>query len=139
MDNQDLMAFPSKFIPNLNINVIFKENPNYELMKELFDQYGYGFVAPEFKTVFLDGEVFLGDEGLSFDDLRFIEAHEISHLILGHNGPRSEQDEIEADLGAYILLKKHNMSTERLEDEFEYRHGIEFSEDLIDMVKDRML
>ena len=138
MDNQDLMAFPSKFMPNLNINVIFKENPNYELMKELFDQYGYGFVAPEFKTVFLDGEVFLGDEGLSFDDLRFIEAHEISHLILGHNGPRSEQDEIEADLGAYILLKKHNLSTERLEDEFEYRHGVKFSEDLLDMVKDRM-
>lgn len=139
MDNQDLMAFPSKFMPNLNINVIFKENPNYELMKELFNQYGYGFVAPEFKTVFLDGEVFLGDEGLSFDDLRFIEAHEISHLILGHNGPRSEQDEIEADLGAYILLKNHNLSTERLKDEFEYRHGVEFSEDLLDMVKDRML
>ena len=70
--------------------------------------------------------------------MKFIEAHEISHLLLGHNGPRSEQDEIEADLGAYILLKKNDMSTERLEDEFEERHGTPFDEDLLDMVKDRL-
>jgi hypothetical protein len=30
------------------------------------------------------------------------------------------------------------MSTERLEDEFEERHGTPFSEDLLDMVKDRL-
>ena len=70
--------------------------------------------------------------------MKFIEAHEISHLLLGHNGPRSEQDEIEADLGAYILLKKNDMSTERLEDEFEERPGTPFDEDLLDMVKDRL-
>lgn len=138
MDNEDLIVFPSTFVPNLNINVVFKENPNYPQMKEIFDQYGYGFVAPEFRTVFLDGEVFLGEDGLTFDDLKFIEAHEISHLILNHNGPRSEKDELEADLGAYILLKQHNMSTERLEDEFEYRHGIPFSEELLSTVEDRM-
>ena len=70
--------------------------------------------------------------------MKFIEAHEIAHLLLGHNGPRSEQDEIEADLGAYILLKKNDMSTDRLEDEFKDRHGIIFDEDLLDMVKDRL-
>lgn len=137
-ENNDIIAYKSNFTPNLNINVIFKENPNYGVMKNIFDQYGYGFLAPEFKTIFLDGEVFLGEDGFTLDDMNFIEAHEVSHLILGHNGPRSEKDEIEADLGAYLLLKQHNMSTERLEDEFEYRHGIPFSEDLLDMVKNRI-
>jgi hypothetical protein len=135
----DLIAYPSTFIPNLNINVIFKENPNYPQMKEYFDMMGYGFLVPEFKTIFLDGENFIGEDSFTFDDMKFIEAHEVSHLMLGHNGPRSEEDEIEADLGAYILLTKHNMSTERLEDEFEHRHGVPFSEELLDKVNDRML
>ena len=134
----DLVSFKSSFLPNLNINVIFKENPHYPQIKEIFDMYGYGFLAPEFKTIFIDGEIFLGEDGFSFDDLKFIEAHEVSHLILNHDGPRNEQDEIEADLGAYILLKNKNMSTERLEDEFENRHGITFSEELLSIVKDRM-
>jgi hypothetical protein len=134
----DLISFKSSFLPNLNINVIFKENLHYPQIKEFFNMYGYGFLAPEFKTIFIDGEIFLGEEGFSFDDLKFIEAHEVSHLILNHNGPRNEKDEIEADLGAYILLKNKNMSTERLEDEFEIRHGVPFSEELLTIVKDRM-
>jgi len=137
-NEDDIYAYESHFIPNLNINIIFKGNPNYPLMKEIFNQYGYGFLAPEFRTIFIDGELFLGEDGLTLDDMKFIEAHEVSHLLLNHNGPRSEKDEIEADLGAYLLLKKHNMSTDRLEEQFENRHGIEFSEDLLDMVKDRM-
>jgi len=134
----DFVSFKSSFLTNLNINVIFKENPHYPQIKEIFDMYGYGFLAPEFKTIFIDGEIFLGEDGFSFDDLKFIEAHEVSHLILNHDGPRNEEDEIEADLGAYILLKNKNMSTERLEDEFENRHGIPFSEELLSIVKDRM-
>lgn len=137
-EKNDLFSYKSTFEPKVNITLIFKENPNYDNMREIFDVYGYGFLAPEFKSIFIDGELFLGDDGFSMDDLKFIEAHEISHLLLNHNGPRSEKDEIEADLGAYILLKQHKMSTERLEDEFEYRHGIPFDEKLIDIVKDRM-
>ena len=138
MEDQDIVAYKSSFIPNMNINLVFKENPNYGMMRKIFDQYGYGFLAPEFKTIFIDGEIFLGDDGLTMDDMKFIEAHEISHLLLGHNGPRSEKDEIEADLGAYILLKKNDMSTERLEDEFDSRHGVPFNEDLLNIVKDRL-
>jgi Zn-dependent peptidase ImmA (M78 family) len=138
MEDQDIIAYKSSFIPNMNINLVFKENPNYGVMRKIFDQYGYGFLAPELKTIFIDGEIFLGDDGLTMEDMKFIEAHEIAHLLLGHNGPRSEKDEIEADLGAYILLKKNEMSTDRLEDEFDSRHGMPFSEDLLDMVKDRL-
>jgi hypothetical protein len=135
----DIFSLNSVFLPNLNINIIFKENPVYNEIKEIFNIYGYGFLSPEFKTIFIDGELFLGDDGLSLDDLRVIEAHEVAHVILKHDGPRNTQDEIEADLGAYILLKNKNMSTKRLEDEFEYRHGIPFSEELLTIVKNRML
>jgi hypothetical protein len=138
-ENSDLISFESSFLPNFYINVIFKENMHYSTFKEYFDIYGYGFFYPEFKTIFIDGEIFLGEDGLSFNDLKFIEAHEISHLILKHDGPRNHKDEIEADLGAYILLKKNNMSTKKLEDEFEHRHGVPFSEELLTMVEDRML
>lgn len=136
--NDDLVSYKSSFIPNLNINVIFKENPNYPTIKDIFTQYGYGFLAPEFKTIFIDGEIFLDDSGFTFDDMKFIEAHEVAHLILGHNGPRSEQDEIEADLGAYILLKREGMSTKRLKDEFKYRHGIPFTKDLVQPINDKL-
>ena len=138
MEEQDIAAYNSTFVPNISINVVFKENPNYGQMKEIFNQYGYGFLVPEFKTIFLDGENFLGEDSLTWDDLKVIEAHEISHLLLGHNGPRSEQDELEADLGAYILLKKHNLSTDRLESEFEFRHGVPFDKELLNDVKDRL-
>ena len=69
------------------------------------------------------------------NDLRFVEAHEISHLIMNHDGPRSDDDELDADLGAYILLKNNGLDTTRLEDSFEERHGIEFSKDLFDRVE----
>ena len=73
---------------------------------------------------------------MNFNDLKFVEAHEITHLLLGHTGPYSDNDEMDADLGAYILLKKNNLPTEKLESEFKSRHGVDFSEELLDRVKD---
>jgi len=138
-DSQDFVVYPSEFMDGMNITVIFKENDRYNELVPIFEKFGYGFVAPEFKTIIVDGEALIGDDGLTMDDLRFIEAHEISHLKLGHNGPRSMQDELEADLGAYVLLKQkgYDKSIQRLIEEFEYRHGMEFNEDLLDKIKDR--
>jgi hypothetical protein len=70
--------------------------------------------------------------------LKFVEAHEITHLLLGHTGPYSEEDEMDADLGAYILLKNKNLSTDRLVNEFENRHGVLFTEELLERVKNRL-
>lgn len=137
-NNESIISYKSNFHDDLNINLIFKENPNYEQLKEIFSQYGYGFLIPEFKTIIIDGEIFLGENGFTMDDMKFIEAHEIAHFLLGHKGPRSKNDEIEADLGAYILLKKNKMSTERLEDEFEYRHGVSFSENLLNLLPKKL-
>jgi Zn-dependent peptidase ImmA (M78 family) len=138
--NQDstFLFWQSHFIDEINIFLIFKENENYDILDKLFDQYGYGFYSPNDKMIIIDGELFVGDDALSKEDLRFIEAHEVAHLILNHNGPRNDEDEIEADLGAYILLKRAGFSTDRLMDEFEERHGKPFSTDLLKKVEDRI-
>lgn len=130
MDN-DLISYRSIFEPDVIITVIFKENENYETLKPIFDEYGYGFFSPYNNTIMIDGDFFISSDDLNINDLRFVEAHEISHLILGHDGPRSDDDELDADLGAYILLKRNNLPTKRLEDEFEHRHGIRFNKKLL--------
>jgi hypothetical protein len=85
--------------------------------------------------VLIDGEQLVN--GLGAEVLKFIEAHEISHIIMGHDGPRSEDDEIDADLGAYILLSKSGKieSIKTLLKQFKNRHGIKFNEKLLDRVK----
>jgi hypothetical protein len=129
--SQDIISYKSIFLDDVNISVIFKENENYDMMTRLFDKYGFGFYYPKTKTIMIDGELFV-DTDLTFDDLRFVEAHEVSHLILDHTGGiRYDEDEIDADLMAYLLLKKQRLSTDRLTSTFKERHGIEFTKDLL--------
>ena len=136
--DKDIITYQSIFLDDVTITVIFKENENYDNVKNLFDTYGFGFYYPKHKTIIIDGEVFIDTE-LTFDDLRFVEAHEIGHLMLGHSGgERYDEDEIDADLAAYLLLKRKGLSTERLVDSFEERHGIEFSTDLLKRLKERL-
>jgi len=136
--NQDIITYQSVFLDDVNITVLFKENENYSDVKNLFDKYGFGFYYPKLKTIIIDGEIFLDTE-LTFDDLRFVEAHEIGHLLLGHEGGiRYDDDEIDADLAAYVLLKKQGLSTDRLVDTFEERHGIEFSKELLKRLNNKL-
>ena len=37
----DLYSYKSIFLPNTEITVIFKENPNYFELSKYFDVYGY--------------------------------------------------------------------------------------------------
>jgi Zn-dependent peptidase ImmA (M78 family) len=135
-DNGTLL-YKSIFKPDINILVAFKNYENYKILKPLFNKYGYGFYSPEDKIIILNGERFI-NSNLDFKDLKFVEAHEITHLLLGHTGPYSEEDEMDADLGAYILLKNKKLSTDRLVNEFENRHGVPFTEELLERVKNRL-
>jgi phosphopantetheine adenylyltransferase/Zn-dependent peptidase ImmA (M78 family) len=135
-DNGTLL-YESIFEPDINILVAFGNYENYKILKPLFNKYGYGFYSPEDKTIILNGERFI-NSNLDFNDLKFVEAHEITHLLLGHTGPYSEEDEMDADLGAYILLKNKKLSTDRLVNEFENRHGVPFTEELLERVKNRL-
>jgi len=129
--DQDIISYPSIFLEDVNITILFKENENYNNVKTIFEKYGFGFYYPKLKTIVINGEVFVNSE-LTFDDLRFVEAHEIAHLKLEHNGgDRYDEDEIDADILAYDLLNEKKLSTERLVKTFEERHGIRFSDVLL--------
>ena len=135
MDNSRPYTYYSEFLPKVQIVVVFEEDEQYETLLEFFDQYGYGFMVPGKNLVIIDGEQLIDDYGNNL--LKFIEAHEVSHIVMGHDGPRTDDEELDADLGAYILLEKSG----RIDDikillrEFKNRHGIKFSEDLLDRVK----
>lgn len=125
----------SQFLPKVQIVVVFEEDPQYETLLEFFNQYGYGFMVPGRDLVIIDGEQLIDDYGNNL--LKFIEAHEVSHIVMGHDGPRTDDEELDADLGAYILLKKYGLTDDIkiLLREFKNRHGIKFSEDLLDRVE----
>ena len=135
MQESEPLIYNSEFLPNIQIVIVFEENPQYKDLKQLFDEYGYGFMVPGKNLVIIDGEQFI--DNFNADVLKFVEAHEISHIIMGHDGPRSDDDEMDADLGAYILLKKSGKtdSIKTLLKQFRNRHGVRFNEDLLDRVK----
>jgi Zn-dependent peptidase ImmA (M78 family) len=136
----DILSYKSKFEPSVNVFILFKENEMYDEIKPLFDMYGYGFASAADNLVFIDGEEVTSGEQVDEDALRFIEAHEVSHILLGHTNERNDDDEMDADLGAYVLLKKYNFpeSIEILEDNFESRHGVKFKKSLIQRVSDKI-
>jgi hypothetical protein len=59
---------------------------------------------------------------------------------LGHDGPRNEKDELDADLGAYLLLqdKGYVKPIELLLTHFKERHGVEFDKNMLEDVENRI-
>lgn len=129
------LSYNSEFLPEVTIAVVFGDNSQYEQLLPMFEEYGYGFMVPNKNLVIIDGENILNN--FNVDVLKFIEAHEISHVILGHDGPRISEDELDADLGAYILLKEkgYTNSIKSLLKNFKERHGIKFDENLLKRVE----
>lgn len=129
------ITFKSEFLPDVTILILTSDDPVYERFKPLFDMYGYGFMVPNKNMIVIDGEIIL--ENYDPDLLKFIEAHEVSHIILGHDGPRKESDEMDADLFAYLLLKKigRDQSIDLLIKNFEDRHGVPFDEKMTEKFK----
>jgi len=113
--------FESEFHKGVMVAVIDSLDYQYQALAPLFNEYGYGFVLPEQKLIFIDG---------SYDTIhqKLIEAHEVAHIILGHKQKENPMDEIEADRLAYHLLdgKGYLQSKQLLVDVFKDRHGIEF-------------
>jgi hypothetical protein len=132
----DNISYSSEFLPSITIFVVFSDDPQYEHLIPLFEEYGYGFMIPNKNMILIDGEILL-ENGNAEDLLKFIEAHEIAHVILNHEGPRDEDEELDADLGAYLLLSRNNniKAIKPLLKHFKERHGIKFDEKLLDRVK----
>jgi GNAT superfamily N-acetyltransferase len=133
------LEYDSEFLNDVTVVVVFGNDPLYSQVKGFFDQYGFGFMVPGQNLMIIDGEILVGEPDAK-DILKFIEAHEVTHVILGHDGPRNEQDELDADLGAYLLLKDrgYDKSIELLLSHFKERHGVDFDESMLDDIKERM-
>jgi hypothetical protein len=133
------IEYTSEFLDGVTVVVVFEDDPLYEQVKGFFEEYGFGFMVPGSDLIIIDGQILEGQPDAE-SILKFIEAHEVTHGILGHDGPRDEKDELEADLGAYLLLqdKGYYESVRTLLDHFQERHGVEFDESMLDDIKERM-
>jgi hypothetical protein len=133
------LEYTSEFLEGVTVVVVFEDDPLYEQVKEYFEEYGFGFMVPGKNLIIIDGEILVGQTDAT-DILKFIEAHEVTHVLLGHDGPRDNKDELEADLGAYILLqdKGYYEPIRLLLSHFQERHGVEFDESMLEDIKNRM-
>ena len=118
--------FRSEFGNDIIVNIIGSDDFRYSVVKPLFESYGFGFMIPaniSEKLMLIDGE-----QKLSKDVLKWIEAHEVAHFKLGHSEEKNENDEREADTLARLMLIKNGYHTaaKLVEDTFKERHGIEF-------------
>jgi len=139
MKKETQLEYKSEFLNDVTVVVVFNDDSLYEQVKPFFDEYGFGFMVPGQNLMIIDGEVLVGEPN-GKDILKFIEAHEVTHVILGHDGPRNNMDEIEADLGAYLLLqdKGYNKPIEILLKHFKERHGVEFDKNMLEDMENRL-
>ena len=113
--------YNSEWNDSIVVAVIDEGDYQYQTLAPLFNEYGYGFVLPEQKLIFIDG---------SYDVVhqKWIEAHEVAHIILGHKQQKNPNDEIEADTLAHKLLvgNGYHKAAQLVKNKFKERHGIEF-------------
>jgi hypothetical protein len=127
MKKETQIEYRSEFLNDVSVVVVFNDDPLYSQVKGFFEEYGFGFMVPGQNLMIIDGEILVGEPNAK-DILKFIEAHEVAHILLKHDGPRNEKDEIDADMMALNLLveKGYDKSIKILLDKFQERHGVEF-------------
>lgn len=133
--NESILMFESQFDSNVKVIIIFPNDEKYQELKPLFNELGFGFVAPNENLVIIDGDIF-NPEDIDIHLLQFIEAHELAHIMLNHN-TRNPEDEMDADLYAFILLggMQYDKAQRYLIDSFEQRHGVPFEMSMIEKFK----
>ena len=113
--------YESEFHKGVMVAVVDSLDYQYQILSPLFSEYGYGFVAPGQKLVFIDG---------TYKDTiqKIVEAHEVAHIIMGHTGIKGPNDEAEADSLGMILLRQYGYhdAANLLLREFKKRHGYSF-------------
>ena len=129
MEKETQIEYSSEFLSDVTVVVVFSDDRLYSQVKPFFNQYGFGFMVPGKNLMIIDGEILVGNDNAK-DILKFIEAHEVATILLKHEGPRNERDEIDADLMALNLLvnKGYIDSIKILKDKFQERHGVMFNE-----------
>lgn len=113
-------VFESEFMNGVMVAVVEEGDYQYQQLSPFFTDYGYGFVAPDHKLIFIDGEN-------PKDVQKIVEAHEVGHIAMGHT-TKGPNDEAEADSWAILHLRKKGYSVEAdlLTEQFESRHGYSY-------------
>lgn len=105
MKGEGIVSFGSRIDPRFKVLVIYKESVAYSLVKSSLADLdnSIGALMPGQEIILIDGER-VNEEGLSDNHLLAIEAHEIAHEMLGHEGERNQDHEEEADELAIKIL-----------------------------------
>lgn len=105
MKGEGILSYGSRIDSRFSVLVIYKDSVMYPLVKEAFGELdnSIGAIMPGKSIIIIDGER-VQEEGLTDDHLLAIEAHEIAHEILGHEGERNQTHEEEADELAIQIL-----------------------------------
>lgn len=100
-----ILSFASRIDPRFNVMVIYKESVMYPLIKGSLEglDNSIGALMPGKGIIVMDGER-IQEESLMDHHLLAIEAHEIAHELLGHEGERNQTHEEEADELAIRIL-----------------------------------
>ena len=111
--------FQSEFYASIPVNIIGKDDYRYDVLKVVFNHYGFGFMLPNDNLIVIDGEA-----GLNKHELKWVEAHEVAHYVLGHSQV-NPNDEYEADLLAYKMLinNGYHKAAQLVKDKSIERHG----------------
>lgn len=105
MNAPGIVSFSSRINPRFSVLIVYKEALNYAIVREKLTELdnSVGAILVGANVIIMDGER-IQEEGLNDFHLLAIEAHEIAHDMLGHEGERNQTHEDEADeLGIKIL------------------------------------
>lgn len=113
-------TFFSEFQSDVAVAILSKEDFRYDVLKPLFDICGFGFADTNTGCVFIDGGI-----KLTKDELKWVEAHEVAHILLKHTKDRNDSDELDADTLAYKLLSEngYDKAAQLVKDKSIERHG----------------
>lgn len=105
MKGGGIVSFGSRIDSRFKVLVIYKESVAYSLVKSSLADLdnSIGALMPGQEIILIDGER-VNEEGLSDNHLLAIEAHEIAHEMLGHEGERNQDHEEDADELAIKIL-----------------------------------
>ena len=95
-------TFKSEFNNKVSVSIVCDDDILYSFLEPVFEDYGFGFADTKAKAVFIDGM-----KRLTKDEMKWIEAHEIAHISLGHIDERNDVDEYDADVLAHKLLSEY--------------------------------
>jgi hypothetical protein len=130
MTDQAIVSYNSVINSQYQVFVVFKESEQYAALTEMLTSMNnsIGALWVGTKNIFIDGERVI-EEQIDKDQLIAIEAHEIAHSMLNHEGGLNTQSEKEADLLAIALLETfgYRRSAQFIKDRIKELYGIDYT------------